>query len=218
MGFAERAAQRKKSKDLKNELKQLKKEMTAGGCDKEKAAALSKELQETLEQGEQLATGYENAREHMEQAKASIVRLLDCMGESPVGEVKESLKTLVDDLGQVYHECAIRLDDMDFQSTLACLKRMVQEFDGNTSIMLRSELENVNAVLDDALGWMPPDFMALAYFARHEDRNELKEMENEQRNKYVAEYYDTHFYRELKQQADRAGVWKQVRELIDSHI
>lgn len=55
--------------------------------------------------------------------------------------------------------------------------------------MLRSELENVAAVLKDATGWEEPDFSALAYYLGHENRGSLREMENAQRNSYLVDYW-----------------------------
>lgn len=217
MGFAEMAALRKKSRDLKNELKQLKKDMIAGGCSKDMAGKMTKELQEILELAEQLSTDYVTAREELQQARRAIEHLLDTMGESPAQEVKEALQALEANLNKVYHECSIRVDDLDFKSTMDCFKRMVQQFDGTVSIMLRSELENIKAVLDDAAGWMPPDFAALAYFFLHEDRESLKEMENEQRNQMVEHYFEEHFYGEFRRQVKQAGVSENAMELIQNH-
>ena len=90
--------------------------------------------------------------------------LLECMKESPVSEVKKSLDELMGDLDQVYHDCSIRDDDLDFQSTIQSLKQMAAEYEEHAAkaqteagsklaaIMLRSELENVAAVLKDAAG------------------------------------------------------------------
>lgn len=217
MGFGQMAALRKKAKDLKNELKQLKKDMIAGGCSKDTAGAMTKELQDVLELAEQLSTDYVTSREQLQQARTTIEHLLDSMGESPAQEVKQELQTLESNLNRIYHECSIRVDDLDFKSTVDCFKRMVQQFDGTVSIMLRSELENIKAVLDDAAGWMPPDFAALAYFFLHEDRESLKEMENEQRNQMVGQYFEEHFYREFRRQVKQAGVSEAAMELIQNH-
>lgn len=214
MGFSEMAARRKKSKDLKNELKQLKKDMIAGGSDKGTVAGQMKELQEVIELGDSLQEEYEAAKEHLELAKGRIGHLLECMGESPAAEVQASLKELVQELDLIYHECLIRSDDADFESTTVCLKRLVQAYDGNASIMLRSELENIKAVLDDAAGFGMPDFYALAYYFLHESREELREVENEQRNRLVKEYFKEHFLDELLAESERTGVAERVRELL----
>ena len=84
--------------------------------------------------------------------------------------------------------------------------------------MLRSELENVKAVLDDAAEWKAPDFLALAYYYLHADKNALRDMENEQRNQFVLAYFKNEFMDELMGQFYRAGKEPEVRALIKEYI
>lgn len=222
MNFGERAAARKRSKNLKNELKELKKQMVSAGCDKTLLGNELKELQGAMELGSSLRTDYEEAGVHLQQARNAIGKLLNCMGESPASEVKESLKVLVTELEQVYHDCSIREDDLDFQSTIRSLKQLVEQYSDRTAgmhtIMLRSELENIGAVLEDAAGWSAPDFLALAYYFLHEDKDTLKEMENAQRNAWVLSYTKEHFLDSFLEECKRAGVEEKVQALITDYI
>ena len=162
MNFDERAAARRRAKKLKYDLKELRKEMLSAGGDKPQTGNDLKELQEVLQLGRTLRMDYAKARTHLSRGRESIVKLLECMAESPVDEVRTSLDALVVDLESVYHDCSIREDDLDYQSTIQSLKQMVEQYAENAkdakteagrafaSIMLRSELENIKAVLDDA--------------------------------------------------------------------
>lgn len=222
MNFGERAAARKRAKDLKNELKGLRGPLLAAGCDKAQVQGELRQLQETLELGDSLQTAYREAGQHLALAREAILKLLDCMGESPVEEVRVSLKELLGDLDQVYHDCSIREDDLDFQSTIRSLKRLTEQYSPSmeemSKVMLRSELENVKAVLDDAADWRAPDFFALAYYFLHEDRAALKDMENEQRNQCVLSYLNERYMDVFMEQCARAGIKEQVKELIESYI
>ena len=149
----DRAAKGKKSKELKGELKDLKKSLLNAGGEKAYVNEALRDYQAALEQGDTLREQYEEARRHLAQSRAAIERLLECMKESPVSEVKKSLDELMGDLDQVYHDCSIRDDDLDFQSTIQSLKQMVAEYEEHAAkaqteagsklaaIMLRSELE-----------------------------------------------------------------------------
>lgn len=223
MGFAERAAARRKSKDLKNELKELRKHILATeGGDKTKLTNDLKEFQESMELGATLYGEYVDAREHLQQARTLLKKLLGSMDSIPISDRKNGLKELVLHLEQVFHDCSIRKDDMDFQSTLRNLKQMVEKYSENTAgmqaIMLRSELENVKAVLDDASKWNAPDFLALAYFYLHADKASLADMENEQRNQLVLKYFKDEFMDELMGQFYRAGKEMPLRTLIKEYI
>ena len=227
MNFGERAAARRKSKELKNELKDLRKDFLGVGYDKTLVANLLKEFQDTVELADTLQSDDVEAGEHLRQAREAIMKLLDCMGESPVPEVQASMDTLIADLEQVYHDCSIREDDIDFQSTIQCLKQMVAEVakqgdafgtGGMQAIMLRSELENVKAVLDDAAGWRAPDFLALAYYFLHEDKDNLKEMENDQRNQYVLTYLKENYMDDFLYKCKRAGIEERIQVLMQEYI
>ena len=227
MNFGERAAARRKSKELKNELKDLRKDILGVGYDKTLVANLLKEFQDTVELADTLQSDYVEAGEYLRQAREAIMKLLDCMGESPVPEVQASMDTLIADLEQVYHDCSIREDDIDFQSTIQCLKQMVAEVakqgdafgtGGMQAIMLRSELENVKAVLDDAAGWRAPDFLALAYYFLHEDKDNLKEMENDQRNQYVLTYLKENYMDDFLYKCKRAGIEERIQSLMQEYI
>ena len=219
MSFGEKSVSRKKSKELKKELKQLKKELLSAGGEKSSVSTSVKEFWEAIELGDSLQTEYEKSRTYLRIARESIPRLLDCMGESPEPEVLESLNTLVERLDKVYHDCSIREDDLDFQSTMKSLKQMIVEkgsgadSSGMSGIMLRSELENIKAVLDDAAGWMAPDFLALAYYFLHEEKDALREMENEKRNSFVFAYFREHFMDDFEQECEKAGLLQKIKEL-----
>ena len=222
MIFGERNAQKKKVKDLKGEVKQLKKQMMGAGCEKGTVNSLLGEFEETLILAEKRSSDYDISSYHISETRKAIVRLLDCMGESPVQEVKQSLSELVNDLDLVYHDCSIRHDDLDFKSTITCLKGMVSDY-GNANfagkdIMLRSELENIKAVLDDAAGFPAPNFFALAYYELHEDKDSLKEMENEQRNLFLKDYLKRHFTERFHSETKRSGVEEKVKELMENYL
>lgn len=223
MGFAERAAARRKSKDLKNNLKEMRQHiLNTNGGDKAQLTSDLKVFQEALELGASLYADYKESREHLERSREMIGILLERMGAAPVTEVKADLKELATHLEGVYHDCSIREDDMDYQATLRNLKQMVEQYSENISdmqaIMLRSEMENVKAVLDDAAGWRAPDFLALAYFYQHADKNALRDMENEQRNGFVLKYFKDEFMDELMGQFYRAGREMPLRTLIKEYI
>ncbi len=209
MIFGERNNQRQKKKELREEIRQMRKQLLAAGCDKGNVNELLKEFEAALELGERLKTDYEDSRHHLEQAMKLIERLLTYMGEASAEEIKKELQELVQELELVYHDCSIRRDDADFASTLQCLKGAAAEFGSDTArvsaIMLRSELENIQAVLREAGEWSAPDFFALGYYVLHEDRTALGEMENGQRNDCVADYLKEHFSERFAAELRRAG-------------
>lgn len=220
---SERAMARRKSKDVKNDVKLLRKELIGAGCEKGAVNEAVREFGEILELGGSLRTAYREAREHLERAAAATGVILKCMEERTSAEVGEYLEGLTGELEQGCHECLIESDDQDFLSSVRCLKRMTAEGaqadrGGMASVMLRSELENIRAVLGDVLRFREPDFFALACFFRKGDRESLKEMENEQRNTYLLAYTKEHFLDAFLKECGRAGMGARVQELIQRHV
>ena len=84
--------------------------------------------------------------------------------------------------------------------------------------MLRSELENVAAVLKDAAGWEEPDFFALAYYLGHENRGSLREMENAHRNSYLVDYCGERFWNRFLELCRRAEAEQMVRFMTRKYI
>lgn len=216
MNFSDRADARRRDREQREERKEWKRALVAAGCDKSWAGEAMREFGETLSLGESLRDSYNDARAHLSRAIPAIERMLQGMaGYAPAG-VGESLRQIVSDLSGVRHPCLIREDDADFQSTFEGLSRMAGQCGegGVPPILLRSELENVYAVLRDASGWEPPDFFALAYYLRHEDGAALGEMENDQRNAAVLEYARGGFLDEFLEACGRAGIADAARERI----
>lgn len=189
--------QKKKQKEQRSREKDWKGKLTGAGMEKGAAGELVKIITEAQMSGESIQADYKISREHLERAQRKIELLLDEMTEEPERDVKKSLDSLIVDLDHVYHICLIREDDPDYGSTVKCLKTASSELgtpDAKISpLMLRSELENIQAVLKDAAAWEAPDFFALAFYLIHGDKESLADMENGQRNQFLLDYLKENF-------------------------
>ncbi len=184
----DRAAKGKKSKELKGELKDLKKSLLNAGGEKAYVNEALRDYQAALEQGIPCGSSMRRREGHLAQSRAAIERLLECMKESPVSEVKKSLDELMEIWTRSIMIVPSGMDDLDFQSTIQSLKQMAAEYEEHAAkaqteagsklaaIMLRSELENVAAVLKDAAGWEERISSRLHIISDIENRGSLREM------------------------------------------
>ena len=202
--------QKKKQKEQRSRDKEWKGKLTGAGMEKGAAGELAKIITEAQRSGESLQEGYKTSREHLERAQRKIELLLDEMTEEPERDVKKSLDSLIVDLDHVYHICSIREDDPDYGSTVKCLKTASSELgmpDAKIStLMLRSELENIQAVLKDAAAWEAPDFFALAFYLIREEKDTLADMENGQRNQFLSDYLKENFTDRYADSIEAAGL------------
>ena len=210
--------QKKKQKEQRSREKEWKGKLTGAGMEKGAAGELAKIITEAQRSGESLQEDYKTSREHLERAQRKIELLLDEMTEEPERDVKKSLDSLIVDLDHVYHICSIREDDPDYGSTVKCLKTASSELgmpDAKIStLMLRSELENIQAVLKDAAAWEAPDFFALAFYLIREEKDTLADMENGQRNQFLSDYLKENFTDRYADSIEAAG----LKEDMDAFI
>lgn len=219
MSFIEKASARKRTRELKAEIKQLRKNLLDAGCDKAVVNAGSKEFLEAVEQGRVLCAEYRLSYMHLKKAQKEIGYLLINMSKIPAEKLTEQLNKLVDHLENSYNDCLISKDDPDFESTVSSLKNVIREnvYTGMPLIMLRSELENIKAMLDDVTERAAPHFLSLGYFVLHMDSSILKDMENGQRNAYVKSCCEEGLEPFLLE-CQRTGCFEHLERIIEKYI
>ena len=194
MGLFDVSEEKRRAKEIKKEGKNLRKWLVACGLDKKWAESFMDEFLACVENGAIQQENYRLARGHMEASLKVIGEVLPQMRELPVETCKGKLRSLLGDLPYVFHECFIRKDDLDYESTLAYMKKQVPVYTGEDRLMMQSELENIKSVFDDAMMWSAPDFIALAYFLSHKSSEMLADMENSARNSYIERTYKEEFW------------------------
>lgn len=183
MIFGEKTEEQKRVAELTREVKELRKELLASKLTKT-GGSPDERFKGRIRTWWKPASGYVDSQEHMAVARRGLINMMEDMNEIPIEDVKRDLDRLNGHLDQIFHECSIREDDPDFKSTADGLKNMAANMDKINLIMLRSELENLQALLEDTSEWRSPNFFALAYYLQHEEESKVGEMENEFRNSF----------------------------------
>lgn len=210
MGLFEVSEEKKRAKEIKKEGKNLRKQILASGLDKKQMDAFLEEFLYCVEQGASLKEQYVLAKAHMNSCLEIVNEILPQMREIPVEQCKERLQRMLLDLPCVYHECLIRKDDLDYDATLCYMKTKIPVYTEEDRLMMQSELENLKAVFDDAVQWVAPDFMMLAYFLQQEGSVMLSDMENTVRNSYIEHIYKERFWDENARLLEQGNVLEPV--------
>lgn len=223
MGLTEWTSAHKRTRHLRHECKALQQQiLQAGNADKAKLTKNSRELLTAVEAAAQLYAAYREAGEHLQAALERIDILLNGMRRMPAAVLKEQLRELTVQLEGVYNDWFIREEDKEYGMTVQNFYTMTRHCSeyrrGMRAIMLRSELENVRAVLRDAAAWSMPDFLAAAYYELHEDKAELCDMEREERSQLVRSYFEEKFWEEWEAQVRQADRKEQFYQLINEYI
>lgn len=220
MIFGARTEEQKKIRELNRECRELKKELLTAKIDRKQVDIQMHEFRDALELGGELRKSYVDSQEHFALARRAVMDMMDTMSEIPKDNVKQDLNQLNFHLANLCHPCGIREDDLDFKSTVEGLSNMEQNFEKVNFIMLRSELENLHALLEDTSEWRSPNFFALAYYFLHEaeKKDKIAEMENENRNRFLRDYLEEHLMEMLMMEASCAGCIEKVENMIQEYI
>ena len=194
MGLFDVSEEKKCAKMIRKEGKALRKDLIKAGLDKKQVDAFLEEYLETLELAWIEQKRYKTARTYMKTCIDFITEMVPDMCGMPVEVCKEKLMGMLKDLPLVYHDCLVRKDDMDFESTFQYLNRTIPSYTMQNRLMMQSELENLRAVFADILDRNAPEFVALAYFLRHGRSELLSDMENSQRNNYMENFFKDKFW------------------------
>lgn len=210
MGLFDNNEEKKRAKEIRKEGKGLRKDLLNAGLDKRRVDTFLEEYLPSLERACVEREAYQNARLHMESCMELIHEILPKMRELSSEDCKVKLMRILDELALVYHDCLVRKDDMDFDSTYQYMKRKIPAYAAEERLMMQSELENLQAVFEDALCWVAPEFLALAYYLRHERSECFADMENSQRNNYIEHYYKEQFWDSNVEEIEKADMLERI--------
>lgn len=218
MGIFGQSAEKKKEKEVRQEVKGLVKELVNAGMDKNAAKNYLEVLQELVLEAQQQRDTYLISKKRMASELLIIELLLEDIAEREPAKVRVDLARLCINLTDIFHECTIREDDMDFKTTYEFLHREAKEYEGATRIMLQSELENLQHMISEIIEWEEPDFCALALFCKYGKREELADLENRQRNEMLLRYYRGQYWDDFEKELVAVGMLEQVQNWIDKTV
>ena len=218
MGLFGQSAEKKREKEIRQEIKELAKELISAGMDKRAVKNYLDVLQELVLAACVQRDIYVTSKRRMAAGLSIIDELLtDLAGKEPA-KVRGELARLAIDLTDIFHECTIRKDDLDFASTYTYINRATKEYDGVERLMLQSELENMDHLIREIIEWEEPDFCALALFCKYGNRDDLADIENGQRNEMLLRYYKGQYWDDFEKELAPIGKVERVQNWIEEMI
>lgn len=224
MGLFGQSAEKKREKEIRQGAKELTKSLISAGMEKHTAKNEMTLLQEVVIMACAQHDGYYVSKEKMTSGLVLIRELLhdmrteDIVQTVNVEKIRSRLANLAAELTDIYHECTIRKDDMDFADTYAYINRMAQEYGVADRLMLQSELENLEHMICEIAEWEEPDFCALAYFCKFGNRSDLADIENNQRNDMLLQYYHEQYWDNFEKELTAVGRTESVRTWIEAQL
>jgi len=218
MGIFGQSAEKKREKEIRQESKELAKELINAGMDKRAVKNYLDVLQELMIAACLQRDAYVTSKKRMSAGLVIIEELLnDIAGKEPA-KVRGELARLAIDLTDIFHECTIRKDDLDFASTYTYINRATKEYDGTNRLMLQRQLENMEHMIGEIVEWEEPDFCALALFCKYGNRDDLADIENGQRNEMLLRYYKGQFWDDFEKELAAIGKIERVQNWIEAKV
>ena len=218
MGIFGQSAEKKREKEIQQEAKELTKELIYRGMDKRAAKNYMEVLERLVIAAVLQRDAYMESKKRMAAGQEMIEALLEDITEKEPAKVRGELARLAVNLTDIFHECTIRKDDLDFASTYSYINRAAGEYEGAHRLMLQSELENLLHMVGEIEEWEEPNFCALALFCKYGHREDLADIENSQRNEMLLRYYKGQFWDDFEKELVTVKMTEQVEKWIEEKV
>lgn len=218
MGIFTQSAEKKREKEIQREVRELTKELISCGMNKRTAKNYMEILEKLVFEASMQRDAYIESKKRMTSVQIIIETLLVDIMEMEPEKVRSELARLAAELIDVFHECTIRKDDLDFASTYEYINRVVREYEGSQRLMLQSELENLLHMISEIVEWEEPNFCALALFCKYGAREDLGDIENSQRNEMLLSYYKGQFWDDFEKELAAVRMTERVEKWVEEKV
>lgn len=182
-------------------LKNLKKELKEAGVDMHRVKEWQKVYDKVRRQAPQLKNQYQTVRNELE----TILSLIKGMEQSLIADKEEAdlvkpAKELKKYQGHFNHEFLISKADSDFHSTYESILKLCGENSKEKSdiLILQSEVENLIALVEEALEKEVPDAYAMAFYYLSRSDREIAELPHTEKMAKVRRVYESEFLKPLR--------------------
>jgi hypothetical protein len=196
------------------EVRELKRQMQAAGCDMSVVKKWQKQLDWIRKQKPAVYGEYRTARENLIRVDTAVKRMEQLLTEQEfwtkerlreIAELRKELKKLSNSF---HNEFLVSREDKDFHMTYSSILRLAGQFDGTNDdrILLLSEVENLLAPLAENLEKEQPDPAVLTYFYLNHKDVELSNLPASGKLVHLSTVYEEEFLQPLLGESETHNV------------
>jgi len=206
-------------------LKELKREWKDIGVDMSLVREWQKFYEKIKKQAPQLENQYFNVKEELEKVHTLLKDmeklLISCQTKGVDSDMKKQLIHLSKEIkkyqGAFQHEFLICERDTDFHTTYAsilslCGKNISKQKD---VLILQSEVENLIALVKEALEKDRPDFRAMAFFYIEHTDKEIMELPHVDKVEKISTIYENEFLNSMRLELVKHMDAKRIEEILE---
>lgn len=207
-------------------LKGLKKELKSTGADMGFVKGWQKDFDKVKKNSRQIEAQYTQAKQELMQVHTALKKMEqsliyikeDLKSSSYRSYIKDCVRDMKKYQGSFNHEFLIGKEDKDFHLTYQTLLNLCGNDDWNARdmIILQSEVENILALVEEALEKEWPEYRAMAYFYLERTDKEIADLPHADKVVEVNRIYDAEFLSPMREVLNKSfgeGKAKQILEV-----
>ena len=206
---------------FEDSLKVLKKELKDAGVDMNVVRDWQKYYDKVKRQAPQLEFQYQTATKELE----SVLSLLKGMEQFLIsnkgtGDVTGYAKELKRYQGHFNHEFLISKEDSDFHSTFASILSLCEKCkrESSDALILQSEVENLIALVEEALEKELPEYHAMAFYYIERSDKEIFDLPHADKVAKVLRIYENEFLKPLRDGMEGRIRGQRIKEIMEEEL
>ena len=200
-------------------LKGLKKELKAAGADMSFVKQWQKSYDKVKKSSGQIEVQYTQAKQELEQVH-TVLKDMEAILIARAGKLSECEKNLKKYQGHFNHEFLIGKEDKEFHLTYETILSLASN--GRKTkrevLILQSEVENILAVIEEALEKEWPDFRAMAYFYLNRTDRELVDLPHTDKVVEVEHIYETEFLAPMREVLTKCLGKERAKQILEVDV
>ena len=200
-------------------LKGLKKELKATGADMSFVKGWQKSYDKVKKNCTQIEAQYTQAKQELEQVH-TVLKQTEAILIARAGKLSECEKELKKYQGHFNQEFLIGKEDKEFHLIYQTILNLISDKRKTQRevLILQSEVENILAVIEEALAKNWPDFRALAYFYLNRTDRDISDLPHADKVAEVNRIYEVEFLKPMREELSACFGKERAKQILEVDV
>ena len=200
-------------------LKGLKKELKTAGADMSFVKSWQKVFDKVKKNSRQIEAQYTQAKQELEQVH-TVLKQTEAILIARAGKLSECEKELKKYQGHFNQEFLIGKEDKEFHLIYQTILNLISDKRKTQRevLILQSEVENILAVIEEALAKNWPDFRALAYFYLNRTDRDISDLPHADKVAEVNRIYEVEFLKPMRDELKACFGKERAKQILEVDV
>ena len=200
-------------------LKGLKKELKPAGANMAFVKSWQKVFDKVKKNSRQIEAQYTQAKQELEQVH-TVLKQTEAILIARAGKLSECEKELKKYQGHFNQEFLIGKEDKEFHLIYQTILNLISDKRKTQRevLILQSEVENILAVIEEALAKNWPDFRALAYFYLNRTDRDISDLPHADKVAEVNRIYEVEFLKPMREELSACFGKERAKQILEVDV